>query len=259
MHLKRIVDNLEQVEEKYRDLYKKEADGKYHLQADEDPEQKAKLDEFRQNNIKLAKDLKTVQDTLAGIDLEEYKELKKTSQGIKDQQLIAAGKIDEVVAERTARMKSDFEAQLKAIQKSLEDTTKERDTLSGKYATELIEGRVMRAITTLAVPRKEAVADILNRARNTFTLENGELTPKTDGKILYGKDGKSPLSIEEYAQNLVTDGPHLFESTAGGGAQGSQKGGGGSRGTGKIDEATWKNMSPGEKLKAGRAQAQGGK
>lgn len=257
--LKRVVDNLEGIPEALHGLYKKEADGKYHLQVEEDPDAKAKLDEFRQNNIKLQKDMKALQDQLAGIDLDEYKELKKNSQALKDKQLMDAGKIDEVLAQRTERMRSDFEAQVKALKDSVDGLTKERDTLAGRYATEMIEGRVMRAITSLAVPRKEAVADILNRARGTFTLENGELVPKAAGKLLYGKDGKSLLTIDEYAENLVKDGPHLFEKTSGGGAQGND-GKGGGRGTGKIDQEAWKGLSATEKLKQAReAQAAGQK
>jgi molybdopterin converting factor small subunit len=253
--LKRVVDNLEGIPEALHGLYKKEADGKFHLQVEEDPEQKAKLDEFRQNNIKLQKDMKALQDQLSGIDLDEYKELKKNSQALKDKQLLDAGKVDELFSQRTERMRSDHEAQLKALGEQISKITKDYEGVSEKYAKELIEGRIVRAVSAIAVPKKEALADIISRARSTYSLENGELVAKINGKLAYGKDGKTILPIEEFAENLVKDGPHLFEKTSGGGAQGND--GKGTRVLGKIDQAAWDKMSSTEKLKQSR-EAQGG-
>ena len=42
-----------------------------------------------------------------------------------------------------------------------------------------------------------------------------------------GKDGMSPMSLEEWVDQQVAEAPHLFESNAGGGAAGDASGGGG--------------------------------
>ena len=69
--------------------------------------------------------------------------------------------------------------------------------------------------------------DFLGRARNVFKLVNGVPTAlDVDGKtVRYGKDGVTPMSLEEWADAQVQEAPHLFESNVGGGAPGSGSGG----------------------------------
>ncbi len=43
----------------------------------------------------------------------------------------------------------------------------------------------------------------------------------------YGKDGVTPMTLEEWVDAQVADAPHLFESNAGGGAAGNGAGGAG--------------------------------
>ena len=42
----------------------------------------------------------------------------------------------------------------------------------------------------------------------------------------YGKDGVTPMTLEEWVDAQVSDAAHLFESNAGGGAAGNPAGGG---------------------------------
>jgi hypothetical protein len=52
--------------------------------------------------------------------------------------------------------------------------------------------------------------------------------------VRYGKDGVTPMTLEEWVDAQVSDAPHLFESNAGGGAAGNPAGGGtGSNRSGK--------------------------
>jgi hypothetical protein len=44
--------------------------------------------------------------------------------------------------------------------------------------------------------------------------------------VRYGKDGVTPMTLEEWVDAQVSDAPHLFESNAGGGAAGNSAGGG---------------------------------
>ena len=52
-------------------------------------------------------------------------------------------------------------------------------------------------------------------------------TSPSDG-VSCGRDGVTPLTLDEWAEGLVTEAPHLFESSAGGGAVGHNSGGVGS-------------------------------
>jgi len=53
-----------------------------------------------------------------------------------------------------------------------------------------------------------------------FRLEKGVPTAfESDGKtVRVGKDGITPMNLEEWVDLQVADAPHLFESNAGGGA-----------------------------------------
>ena len=61
-----------------------------------------------------------------------------------------------------------------------------------------------------------------------FKLVNGAPRAfEADGTtVRYGKDGISPMTLEEWVDAQVADAPHLFESNAGGGAAGNPAGGG---------------------------------
>jgi hypothetical protein len=62
-----------------------------------------------------------------------------------------------------------------------------------------------------------------------FRLVNGAPTAfEADGKtVRVGKDGITPMNLEEWVDLQVAEAPHLFESNAGGGAAGDASGGGG--------------------------------
>ena len=69
--------------------------------------------------------------------------------------------------------------------------------------------------------------DITARARTVFKLVNGVPQAfEADGKtVRYGRDGITPMTLEEWVDAQVADAPHLFESNAGGGAASNGAGG----------------------------------
>ena len=85
--------------------------------------------------------------------------------------------------------------------------------------------------------------DITARARGVFRLVEGVPTAfEADGKtVRAGKDGVTPMTLEEWVDAQVSEAPHLFESTAGGGAAGNGSGGAGNKGSVKnpFAQATW--------------------
>lgn len=220
--LKLILDTLDGLEESTQKLYKKSGDGKFHLQTEEDPDKKKKLDEFRENNIRLQNELKAMQDKFGNLNLDEIAEMKKKIQAIDDKKMIDAGKIDELVAQKVERMKSDFESQIKKMTKALEDKDTELGKTTGRLAEVLIDSEITKAVNGVGVVRKEAMRDIVARGRQTWKLEEGKPIPKEGDKILYGKDGKAALTFEEWATALLDTAPFLFESSGGGGAGGGK-------------------------------------
>ena len=64
-----------------------------------------------------------------------------------------------------------------------------------------------------------------------FRLVNGVATAfQSDGKtVCVGKDGVTPMTLDEWVDTQVSEAPHLFESNAGGGAASNGSGGVGNR------------------------------
>ena len=60
-----------------------------------------------------------------------------------------------------------------------------------------------------------------------FRLVGGVPTAfEADGQtVRVGKDGTSPMNLEEWIETQVSEAPHLFESNAGSGAAGNGSGG----------------------------------
>ena len=106
--------------------------------------------------------------------------------------------------------------------------TAERDALNARLTAIQIDQGVITVATKSGL-RPTAIPDITARARTVFRLVNGAPTAfEADGKtVRYGKDGMTPMTLEEWVDAQVSDAPHLFESNAGGGAASNAAGGGG--------------------------------
>ena len=114
---------------------------------------------------------------------------------------------------------------------SLSAVTSERDALNARLTSIQIDQAVVTEATKRGL-RPTAIPDITARARSTFKLVNGVPQAfEADGQtVRFGKDGVTPMTLEEWVDAQVSDAPHLFESNAGGGAAGNGSGGVGATG-----------------------------
>ena len=103
----------------------------------------------------------------------------------------------------------------------------ERDALNARLTAIQVDQGVITVATRKGL-RPTAIPDITARARSVFRLEQGVPTAfEADGRtVRVGKDGITPMNLEEWVDLQVADAPHLFESNAGGGAAGDASGGG---------------------------------
>lgn len=196
-----------------------ERDGAFYLDA-EGVTDKAKADELRNHNIELRKQLEDFTARFDGIDpdevrrlAEEKRKLELQAQGHKPEE------IDKLVTERLKTLKADWDKQFAAV-------TGERDALTTRLTAIQIDQGVITAATKRGL-RPTAIPDITSRARTVFKLVNGAPQAfEADGKtVRYGRDGITPMTLEEWVDAQVADAPHLFESNAGGGAAGNGAGG----------------------------------
>lgn len=215
----------------------------------------AKLDEFRDRNIAVSKerdDLAMIANKakeLLGDDFEaaaaSITELRTIADRVKDGQLVENKGLEEAVAERTAKMRSDLQAENSRI-------AQEAAALKNKWLQtdqKLRQTYVDRAVTDVVLDEStgvhhKALGDILNRAYGVFEVsDDGKLTAKRGEAVLYGSDGATPLTPKEWINSLKDESPYFFKGSSGGGSNGGDGGGIGGFTTAEIAK-----MSPEARL-----------
>ena len=205
MALKFMVDALDSIEETVRPLYVQK-DGKFQLDV-EGVVPSSKLAEFRDNNI----DLKKALEAFQGIDPVKAKEALSFQEQAKDKHLFDNGKIEELITSRTKKMQEEYETQVRNLSDLNVTQTRQLEGL-------LIDSAVRAAANKSAV-LPSAVDDVLLRAKTVFRIEKGVATPfDQKGQVVYGKDGITPMTIDEWMGGLAKQATHLFAGSQGGGA-----------------------------------------
>lgn len=175
---------------------------------------KAKNDEL----IAEKRKLQEFASTFEGIDKDTLKNYMERLKNDEETRLIAEGKIDEVMARRTDRMRETYQSQIEERAKALEDANARFQRLEQEFNQSKIEAAVRDAATAAKV-EPTAIDDVLARARSHFTLIEGRLVSKDQhtGEIRIGADGKSPYSPVDFMEDLKKSAPHFWpRSTSGG-------------------------------------------
>lgn len=233
MALKYQIEKLEDVPETHRDLYVA-SNGKFVLQV-EGAVGKDKLEEFRNNNIELQKQI----DKFKNIDPAKHTELLELQRRMQEDELIEKGEVEKLVNLRVTAMREGFENEKT-------DLTTKLSTASAKLEVLLVDNVVKDAAIQSGV-HPAAVDDVLLRARGVYKIVDGVPVAKgADGKPIYGADGVTPLQPGEWVKNLKKSAGHLFQGFQGGG------GGGGSNLPGGKDLS---QMTATEKISMGLKMA----
>jgi hypothetical protein len=217
MPLKYKYNNLKEIPAEDVRLYV-ERGNEWVLDAEGDGS-KAKLDEFRQNNIALTNQLKRFE----GIDPDAVRQLADDKRKLEEAAQLKAGEVDKVIDARTKAARAEWDKQHGVV-------VAERDTLTSRLTAIQIDQAVVTEATKRGL-RPTALTDITARARMTFKLVNGVPQAfEADGQTArMGKDGTTPMTLAEWVDALVSDAPHLFEANDGSGAAGSGGGAAGNR------------------------------
>jgi len=222
MGLKFSVEKLDGLDDSIKAMYKPAQSGQGFVLDVEGVVEKTKLDEFRENNVKLLKQL----EAFKGVDPEKIKELQETERKLKEKELIDKGDLDGLIGQRVALMKEEYENKIKQLAHDNSISKKQLETL-------LVDNKVREASTSGGV-LSTAIDDVILRAKTLFSVEKGDVVAKKDGKMVYGKDGTTTLSINEWIQSLKDTAPHLFAQNQGAGASG----GFGTKGFGDASKMT---------------------
>ena len=226
MALKLVLDSIDDLSEEIQALYT-EKDGKYHLDVEitDDAAVSKKLKEFRDKNIELMKQIEDYKKEVAkfkDIDPEKYKAAMEKVQKIEDGKLFDEGKIEELLSKRTDRMKRDYEAQIEQLTKIVDEAKTNFAKAKASLSKSTIDNQIQIEIAAVGKVRKNTMEDIIARGRRTFIMDDDDKVVARDsnGNPLFGKDGVTPLTIKEWAQNLPAEAPHFFEPSTGSEAPG---------------------------------------
>ena len=214
MALKYKFKSREEIPAEHQSFYV-ERDGAWLLDA-EGVVEKTKLDEFRTTNLALKKERDEILQRFEGIDPDEVRKLAAEKQKLElQQQGHKPEEIEKIVEGRIKTLRGELEKQVTGL-------TSERDALTSRLTAIQIDQGVITVATKRGL-RPTAIPDITSRARMIFKLVNGAPRAfEADGQtVRYGKDGITPMTLEEWVDSQVADAPHLFESNSGGGAAGS--------------------------------------
>lgn len=221
------IASLDEVAEPIREHYKETiVDGKTVFLLDtKGLVPKAKLDEFRSNNIALQKRIEGYSERFDGIELskEELEDLIAKREQYQNFQAKGKDQVEELVKQRVGAFQAEHERQVKTLREENEGMT--------KRLSEITIDQAAVAVGTKRGLKPTAIPDLTARARMVFRLKDGvPVAYEADGKtVRYGKDA-SPLTLDEWVESLAADAPHLFAESNGSGASGSSSGDSGTTG-----------------------------
>jgi hypothetical protein len=192
---------------------------------------KAKNSELLGKNREFTDRLREVETRYEGIDPEAVRAMTKRFADDEEGKLIAAGKIDDVLNKRTERMKAEYAKAVKAEQ----DARTRAEGKASKLASRTLAGSIRdAAIKAGALP--EAMEDIVLRSAPIWRLnDDAEPVAMNGEEVILSKDGKTPLTVQEWADSLRETAPHLWPRAQGTNAPGSGPGPRGTSNKGKID------------------------
>ena len=194
---------------------------------------KVKLDEFRENNVKLAQerdDLKKhveAATAILGDDFDaaaqEIETVRGVAKRVKDGELVENKGLEEALADRTKSMREGYETQIKTVSQTATAWQQKAAALDQRWKRNIVD----RAVTESALDEKlgvnpKALPDIISRAHGVFVVDdNDKLIPKAGDAIIYGADGTTPMTVSEWIGKLRDEVPFMFKGSNGGGATGS--------------------------------------
>lgn len=197
---------------------------------------KQKLDEFRENNITIARErdeLKTKVATyvaLVGEDTTKAKTdleaLKITSQQVADGKLKGSDAIEAEVTRRITEVKTNYETQLREAGVKLQTAEAAKADYEGRFKRSTVDREITNAVLhPESGINPAALPDILTRAYGFYSVEgDGKLVARQGDAVIYGADGVTPMAPREWLGKVLEQAPYLGKQSAGGGASGNNSG-----------------------------------
>lgn len=258
MAIKAVVDSLDDVDEKYKDLYT-EVNGKFELGVELDGvgvkryTDFSKLHEAARKERELHKATKTKYAALGDRDpaeiitaLDRIPELEAASEGKLDET-----KINGIVE---GRIKTKL-APIERENSQLKAQITERDGIISAYKTKetirTVHDSVREAIGKQQGFQQTAIEDALMHAERMFEVnEDGKVVTRDEVGVTPGIDAVVWLTEMQVKR------PHWWGTTSGGGSRGNNGSGGSPTGNNPFTREHWNMTEQGKLLRTNRARAE---
>ena len=242
--IKNVYDNVEDIPTGMESVYtKNDETGSYQFNAEvEGMVSKTRLDEFRDNNVNLRKEvegydskieesamaldsmrseMKAMEEKFSGVDMDEWASLQAERKAMAEKELIEAGDVDKLINSRVdeviAAKQKELQAQKEAYEHQVLSLQEDLVNYDGQLSTMLIDNEISK-IASRAGVQNSALDDVLARGRSVFRVEDGQaMAFNGEGRQMYLEDAVTPLGIDGWVEGLTKSAPHLFESSQGAG------------------------------------------
>lgn len=139
--------------------------------------------------------------------------------------MIAEGRYEEVIEQRTASLKANYGNQVEALTSKATEAEERAQKAESRYQDLILEVEVRDACTRSEGFVDSAVVDALSRARGMFEYDpelNRPVVRDGAGGVLPGKDGTTPKSIAEWLDEQKKESRHWWGGSNGAGAEGGR-------------------------------------
>lgn len=130
------------------------------------------LEKERGGRSELEKAMNALKAQFDGLDPAKARDALEQIQKLQDKKLIDEGKLEELLAHRTERLRADHENQIKAFNKQLEDGKGMSDRLTAQLSELLIDNAVRSAAGKLGV-HDTAIEDAVLHAKTRYRSRTG--------------------------------------------------------------------------------------
>lgn len=214
-------EEFESLGESLQALYELK-DGVYYAQVD-GMVAKARLDEFRENNINLLEEKSKVEKVLkefGDLTVESLAELREKAEksGSGSKELTEEEKtalVESEVNKRITKMREENEKTVGDLNKKLSDSDSQLSTL-------VIDNSLSQEAIKAGI-QESALPDVILRGRTVFKVSEGKAVPYKGDEIIYGKDGETPQSMGEWLSERADDSAHWFKPSGGSSSQQQQQ------------------------------------
>ena len=247
--LQSVIETPDAIPEGMAEHYE-EQDGRFVLKVDGHVP-KTRVDEFRNNNIKLMKQNEELQSKVSqydDFDLEQAREALRFKEDVEKQNLMDKGQYEELLKKEIAQLEKQHGKQILQLQENVENAQKELSNKQRLLNQNVIDRGVQETLDNKPMLTTTARMLLMDRAKSMFTVDNtGKIiATDDDNNVRYAKNGVDLYGISDYIEDYILDyqnDPSFVKPSTGGGARSAEEFQTGSGGAIRLSEAEAKNLS----------------